>query len=263
MAPREMYDLLFQAVSRTLLQIGKRNLKCELGAICLLHTWGSTLTLHPHIHCLIPGCGINEKGEPVRLKKKRYFISDKILSRVFRGKFLSLLKRAYRKSRLPFEFDDIDAFLNSLVTKQWVVKTKPPFKGPTTVLKYLARYTHRVAISNQRILDADSESVTFRYKSYRLGGIPRSMKLHPHEFIRRFLQHCLPHQFTRIRHYGFLTSTKKTNALALLRSALGSPKLKTQSIAHSDACPHCKTGTLIRLIEIQPLNTYFHFFSSG
>ncbi len=172
---------------------------------------------------------------------------------VFRGKFLSLLKQAYRKNQLPFHFDDIDAFLDTLVTKNWVTKTQPPFRGPSTVLKYLARYTHRIAISNKRILSADAHKVTFSYKAYRCSGAIRTMTLHPHEFIRRFLQHCLPHQFFRIRHYGLLSHQKKKQALQTIRVALGAVKINTDFNPHRKTCAYCKNGTLVRILEIKPV----------
>ncbi len=257
MAPREMYDIFFQAVSRTLLQIGRKNLKCEIAATCVLHTWGSTLTHHPHIHCLIPGCGIRKDGTPKRFKKRRYFVASKILARVFRGKFISLLKKAYRKGKLPFHFDCIEAFCDTLVKKEWCVRTTPPFAGPRTCLKYLARYTNRVAISNRRILKVDKESVTISYKSYRRGGIPKAIKLSPQEFIRRFFQHVLPHHFVRIRHYGFLSRTRKKEAIPLLRKALGDIKDEKPAFnTHSNICTHCNKGKLCIVREIPPLRLF-------
>ncbi|MCB0320089.1 MAG: IS91 family transposase [Bdellovibrionales bacterium] len=253
-APREMSDLFFQAVSQTLLQVGRKNLRCEIAATCVLHTWGSTLVYHPHIHCLIPGCGITSEGKALRFKKKRYFVSDKILSQVFRGKFCSLLKKAYRRGELPFYFDDIDVYLDSAVQKQWVVRTTPPFAGPSVCLKYLARYTNRVAISNRRILEVTKDHVRIRYKSYRQGGISRTMSFSPHEFIRRFLQHVLPTGFVRIRHYGFLSRQKKESSLALLREALGESRVSFKP--HRARCPHCKSGTLEEILEFPPLFTW-------
>ena len=249
---RLMYDLLFKAVSRTLLKVGRNNLKCQLGFFAVLHTWGQTLTLHPHLHVVIPGVGISLDGSKViRLKKKRYFVSDKILSLVFRGKFVQLLKRAHAAGELCGEFDDFEAFVNRIVKLNWVVRTKPPFGGPHVVLKYLARYTHRVAIGNSRILKLSSGTVRFRYKDYRTLKSDKQMTLSGCEFIRRFLLHLLPSGFVRVRYYGFLARTQKSKALELLRRELGDCRIPIQEKQpfnpHRDKCPCCKAGELIKI----------------
>lgn len=252
MNKRLMYELLFKAASRTLLTIGRNNLKCQLGFFSVLHTWGQALTLHPHLHVVIPGVGISLDGtKAVPLKKKRYLISDKILSLVFRGKFISLLKRARKAGELRGEFDDFEAFLNRTVSSNWVVRTKPPFGGPEVVLKYLARYTHRVAIGNSRILSVTEDSVTFRYKDYRTKESDKQMTLSAFEFIRRFLLHLLPSHFVRVRYYGFLARGFKAKALLVLRRELKAlPIAKPALNPHSIICSCCTTGILIKIAEI-------------
>lgn len=259
MNKRLMYDLLFKAASRTLLKVGENNLKCQLGFFAVLHTWGQTLTLHPHLHVVIPGVGISLDGQKVvRLKKKRYFVSDKILSLVFRGKFVQLLKHAYAAGKLRGEFDDFEAFVDRCVLSNWVVRTKPPFGGPQVVLKYLARYTHRVAIGNSRILSVTNESVTFRYKDYRTAESDKQMTLSGPEFIRRFLLHLLPPGFVRVRYYGFLARAQKTKALVLLRRELGWPILEKPALnPHSNICSCCNTGLLLQIAEIPPVRISF------
>jgi len=259
MNKRLMYELLFTAASRTLLKIGKKNLKCQLGFFSLLHTWGQTLTLHPHLHVVIPGVGISLDGSKVvRLKKKRYFVSDKILSLVFRGKFVQLLKRAHAAGKLRGEFDDFEAFINRAVRSNWVVRTKPPFGSPQVVLKYLARYTHRVAIGNSRILAVKDGSVTFRYKDYRTEESDKKMTLSGQEFIRRFFLHLLPSHFVRVRHYGFLARAQKTNALITLRQELGLPILEKPALnPHSIICSSCNVGILVKIIEFPRLQRLF------
>ena len=246
---RLMYELFFKAVSRTLLKVGERNLKCRLGFFSLLHSWGQTLTLHPHLHVVVPGVGLSVDGtHAVRLKKRRFLLPDKILSAVFRGKFISALKRAHKEHKLRGAFDDFEAFLDRAVRFSWVVRTKPPFGGPEVVLKYLARYTHRVAIGNSRIITATGEEVKFRYKDYRLKEPDKQISLAPTEFIRRFLLHVLPPGFVRVRYYGFLARGRKTRALALLREALGvNAPQKPALNPHRPLCPHCNRPSLVEI----------------
>jgi len=260
--PRKMYELLFKAASRTLLQIGRNNLHCQLGFFAILHTWGQTLTLHPHLHCLIPGAGLSESGGVVHFKN-RYFVSDKILSAVFRGKFIQLLRRAVAKRAITFWGDDFEVFLNRAVSKDWVVRTKPPFGGPDVVLKYLARYTHRIAIANRRLLSLFDGHVTFRYRDYRDDSRQKQMTLSADEFIRRFLQHVLPKGFTRVRYYGFLSHHHRQHSLTTLRallSAAGTPCTAAPTEpepafnSHTRCCPRCKTGTMMLIGEISPVN---------
>ena len=246
-----MYDLLFQAVAKTLLQVGERNLGCRLGFFAVLHSWGQTLTLHPHLHVVLPGCGLSLDRARVIHFKERYFVSDRILSKVFRGKFIALLKRAYRRGELRAYFDDFNAFLNLAVSETWVVRTMPSFAGPEVVLKYLARYTHRVAISNRRLLSLKDGMVTFAYRDYRTSE-DKQMSLQATEFIRRFLMHYLPKRFVRVRYYGFLTRAKRKAEFTRLRELLPTittPK-ETETNPHRAHCPHCKAGFLVPIREL-------------
>lgn len=266
-----MYEILFQAVSQTLIQVGKTNLQCQLGFFSLLHTWGQSLSLHPHLHVVIPGVGISLDGSRViKLKKKRYLICDKILSSVFCGKFVELLKNAYKAKKLQIcDESDIsnpnqfEKFIDTVVRSKWVVRTKPPFAGPKVVLKYLARYTHRVAIGNSRIISVTDKSVSFSYKDYRENDFSKTQKtmtLSGAEFIRRFLLHTLPLGFVRVRYYGFLTASKKAKALCLIRDSMRqlvdvSEKVLTESKesltnTHSATCTKCKVGVLVYVCRI-------------
>ena len=260
---RLMYDLLFKAVSRTLLAVGQRKLHAKLGFLCLLHTWGQTLTLHPHLHVLIPGCGIDAQGAPVRFHA-RYLLSDKVLSRVFCGKFIALLKRAYRKGKLSLKGDlsmlanenEFERLLNEATAAHWVVRSKAPFRGPTVVLKYLARYTQRVAISNSRLLSLDENGyVSFTYRNYRQGGAVHVMRLSASDFLSRFLLHVLPKSFVRVRYYGFLSRGRKNAALPLLRSAFEAAptRQETPLKSHSHICPRCHTAPLRLAGTLAPL----------
>ena len=255
-----IYEILFKAVAQTLSQIGQRNLKCQLGFFTVLHTWGQTLTLHPHLHVVIPGCGLSLDGQNLVRFKKRYFVPQKILSLVFQGKFIALLKKAYRSRKLIGEFDDFEAFLNRVVRSAWVVHIKPPFAGPLVVLKYLSRYVQRIALSNRRLVSLDHGTVSFTYRDYRLDAQPKVLHLNALEFIRRFLLHTLPHHFVRVRYYGFLTRSLKEAALAKLRCYLAAPlpKEKTATIPHTNLCPRCKRQTLVIICEIPRLLASFH-----
>lgn len=251
--PQLMYNLLFKAVSRTLLQVGRKNLGCRLGFFALLHTWGQNLSLHPHLHVLVPGCGLALDGQGFVQFKERYFVSDRILTLVFRGKFVQYLKKAHRqgKLRLP-DACCFDELLAAAISHRWVVHTKPPFAGPEVVLKYLARYTHRVAISNRRLVSLEDGKVTFGYKDYR-DGQQKQLILPAVEFIRRFLQHVLPKAFVRVRYFGFLARSNRRAALTRLRQLLSvSDPEKPALKAHSARCPHCNADSLVHLSEILP-----------
>lgn len=263
---RLIYDIFFKAVSRTLLQLGKRNLKCRLGFFTVLHTWGQTLTLHPHLHVVIPGCGLSLDGKGIVPLRSRYFLPEKILSRVFRGKFIKLLKSAYYQKRLIDEFDDFEAFLDRTVHSDWVVKVKPAFAGPEIVLKYLARYVQRIAISNRRLLSINSRMVSFSYRDYRNGGETRSLCIDALEFIRRFLLHTLPKGLVRVRHHGFLARTQKKHALDTLRRCLAVDHLamldeKDAFNPHTRSCPQCSGGSLVIVSIIAPKSARFRGLS--
>ncbi|MCJ8271656.1 MAG: IS91 family transposase [Psychrosphaera sp.] len=230
-----VYGLLFQAVSQTLQTIGrdKRHLGARLGAIMVLHTWGSALTHHPHIHCIVPGGGLSDDGEHWQSCKPGFFLSVRVLSRLFRRLFIEKLCKAFDKGELKFygqhqPFTERGCFyraINPLRKKEWVVYAKRPFAGPKAVLAYLSRYTHRVAIANSRLIAHDAQGVTFKWKDYRLKGRTKhkSMTLVTDEFIRRFLLHTLPKGFHRIRHMGIMANPVRKQRMAKVRQLLASP----------------------------------------
>jgi len=245
-----VYDLLFRTAAETLLTIAAdpRHLGARIGATAVLHSWGSAMTHHPHLHMIVPGGGISLDGTRWVSCRPGFLLPVRVLSRLFRRLFLIGLAEAHAAGRLAF-FGDLDglrgraafdAHLAPLRRKNWFVYAKPPFAGPEAVLAYLARYTHRVAISNSRLIALDERGVTFRYKDYRRNGRARycTMTLAPDEFIRRFLLHVLPKGFHRIRHYGLLASaTCKTN-IARARELIAIPVPVTNPpVEHDDADP--------------------------
>jgi hypothetical protein len=227
-----VYDLLFRAASETMLTIAAdpKHLGARIGITAVLHTWGSALTHHPHVHMIVPGGGIALDGQRWVLSRPAFLLPVRVLGKLFRRLFLTRLIELHSTGRLAFfgsmaHLVDRRAFLRHLTpvrTKPWVVYAKPPFAGPEAVLAYLSRYTHRVAISNRRLLAFDGASVTFRYKDYRRSGPDRQqvMTLAADEFIRRFLLHVLPRGFHRIRHYGLLAASSRKAGLALARELL-------------------------------------------
>jgi hypothetical protein len=236
--PKLVYDALFASVWATLQQFGRRE-AIQIGMIAVLHTWGQNLSLHPHLHCIVPGGGIDERGKwKAQLRTDKYLFSVKALSNVFRAKYVAGLREGGIEDK---------ALLESLFGKQWVVYCKRPFGGPGQVIEYLGRYTHKVAISNHRIERVDERDVTFRYKDYKHNGTKKLMTLTAEEFTRRFAQHILPSRFVRIRHYGILSSTWKKGKLQALQTALKvvrrPPEIKTML----RRCPCCGTETLITL----------------
>jgi len=236
--PKMVYDALFEASWQTIKQFA-RNKKVHAGMISLLHTWGQTLTLHPHVHCIVPGGGVDDKRIWTRLSSKgKYLFSVKAMSKVYRAKYVSLLRKN--------KYDD-KALIESLFAKKWVVYAKRPFGNTRSVIEYLGRYTHKVAISNQRIKRVDAHSVTFHYKDYKDGAARKSMTLTNAEFIRRFVQHILPSRYVRIRHYGILSSTWKRNHLKALRQSFNLATLPFVPQLKLHTCPHCKTGQLITI----------------
>jgi hypothetical protein len=229
--PRVMYGLLFQAVAQTLLEIARnpKHLGAQIGFVAILHTWGQNLLHHPHLHCLVPAGGIALDGSRWISCKKDFFLSVRVLGKRFRGRYLALLERSYREGKLVFHgklapLAQPRAFaglLRQARERNWVVYAKPPFGGPEAALKYLARYTHRIAIANARLLSVDEEAVCFTWKDYRNGNRVRSMRLPGSEFMRRFLLHALPKGFVRIRRYGILANGHREERLARCRELLG------------------------------------------
>ncbi len=255
-----VYRLLFQASAETLLEIAAdpKHLGAQIGFLSVLHTWGQTLQHHPHVHCVIPAGGLSPDGKQwIHPRYNAFFLPVKVLSRVFRGKFVAGLKRAFRKGGLLFPGSlkalegekTFAAFLRKLFRQDWVVYAKPPFGGPEHVLHYLARYTHRVAISNHRLIQLTDGQVTFRWKDYAHGSKKRKMTITAHEFLRRFLLHVLPKGFVRIRFFGFLANRRRRTQLAQcqqLLAALPEPRSRpapVQPIA-TWLCPLCG-GTMV------------------
>lgn len=241
--PRAVYDSLFSAAWQTLCQFGKNNkkgLNLQLGMIALLHTWGQNLSLHPHLHCIVPGGGIDSNGNWKNVRKDGAFLfAVKAMSSVFRAKYVAELS-----SRIALE----KPLREALFSKKWVIYAKRPFGTPKSVIEYLGRYSHKVAISNNRIQTIDHDGVVFRFKDYKDGSKNKSMRLSNHEFIRRFAQHILPKRFVKIRQYGFLSSTWKRKKLKALQEQLKVVLSKnTASKSVHRKCPCCKVGTLITI----------------
>jgi len=271
-----LYRILFQASAQTLLTIAAdpRHLGARVGFFSILHTWGQNLLLHPHVHCVVTGGGLSPDGNVWISCRPGFFLSVHVLSRLFRRLFLEALDRAFQDGKLSFhgELESLGPprqfrqLLDTLRGMEWVVYAKPPFGGPDQVLDYLGRYTHRVAISNNRLLSADQEQVRFRYKNYRANHSQqkRTMTLSAGEFIRRFLLHTIPPGFQRIRHYGLLASRTKRTTLNHCRQLLG--------VRHNDLlpaaadialslpgltqellrCPECGIGQMLRIETIPP-----------
>jgi hypothetical protein len=265
--PATVYGILFRAASETLLQIARdpRHLGADIGFLVILHTWGQNLDHHPHVHCVVPGGGLSPDRSRWISCPAGFFLSVNVLSRVFRGKFIDLLKRARRGGKLAFQGDlaglaDDDAFngyLAAACRQPWVVYSKPPFGGPESVLKYLARYTHRVAISNHRLINLEGGKVTFKWKDYADGSRRKLMTLDAVEFIRRFLLHVLPKSFVRIRHCGILANRVRAQNLARCRELLRATP-PAAALATDDApmpCDVCGRGTMVvvELIAKPPL----------
>jgi hypothetical protein len=201
-----VYSLLFKAASETLLELTRTRLKAQIGVIAVLHTWGQNLYDHPHLHCIVTGGGLSQHRWIST--KRKFFLPVKVMSRLFKGKLLSFIKKA------------LDVDINGLYSKEWVIYCKPPFNGPASVIQYLGRYTHRVAITNHRIISADNEMVSFSWKDYSDGNRKKTMTLDADEFIRRFLLHVLPDRFVKIRYFGFLANRNRKACLERCRTLL-------------------------------------------
>ncbi len=257
---RILYGILFNAASETLLTLGKdpKHLGAEIGIIAVLHTWGQTLMNHPHLHCIVPGGGLTPNLKKWKYSKKAkyrgFFIHVNVISDLFKKKFLYYFKKTYKSNELKFtgKVKNVGSkkkfyqLLNVLYEKKWVTYCKRPFGGAKQVLEYLGRYTHRVAISNNRIKRMDNGKVVFEYRDYRDNKI-KEMALLPVEFIRRFMLHILPEGFFKIRYYGILSSRKKKAALKNCREILDKRKNKknTKPIkSFKWNCPKCKIGKM-------------------
>jgi len=272
-----VYEILFQATAETLRTIAAdpKHLGAEIGFITILHTWGQNLLHHPHLHCVVPGGGLSADGERWISCRPRFFLSVNVLSRLFRRLFLTRLRAAFAAGQLRF-FNSLEPlqaprafarYLAPLRRAEWVVYAKPPFGGPEQVLEYLGRYTHRVAISNNRLIGLSDGKVSFRWKDYRDESRQKLMSLDASEFIRRFLLHVIPRGFQRIRHYGLLANRHRAAKLARCRQLLSAPvpaaKLTDAPLDYLDRyeiltgqslrdCPHCGRGHMVCIETFLP-----------
>ena len=267
---REVYGILFKATAETLLAIAAdpKHLGAEIGFFAVLHTWGSNLLHHPHLHCVVPGGGLSPGRTQWISCRAGFFLSVRVLSRLFRRLFLEYLLKAFDAGKLEFFsslelLGDRSSFLDYLAPlrqAEWVVYAKRPFAGPEQVLDYVGRYTHRVAISNNRLLDIAEGKVTFRYKDYRHDAQQKTMTLKADEFIRRFLLHVLPAGFQRIRYYGFLANLYREQKLTCCRELLNMPEPEPTALETSKnyreryekltgsslwQCPVCRRGRML------------------
>jgi hypothetical protein len=273
---RVVYGILFRAASETLRTIAAdpKHLGAKIGFLAVLHSWGQNLLFHPHLHCVVLGGGMSGDGCRWISCRPGFFLPVRVLSRLFRGKFLAYLKEAFKQKKLRFGgkltrladsvvFRD---FLRDARKEEWVVYSKPPFGGPSKVLDYLGRYTHRVAISNNRLVRLKEGKVTFRWKDYRRGRRTRLMTLDANEFIRRFLSHVLPRGFVRLRHYGLLSNRDRAQKLTICRKlitqtecvALQAQEPKDWKLRYEaltgvvlETCPKCHVGRMV-CVEIIP-----------
>jgi putative transposase/transposase-like zinc-binding protein len=277
-----VYNLLFAATADTLRTIAAdpKHLGAEIGFFAVLHTWGQTLVHHPHLHCVVSGGGLSADGERWIACRPGFFLPVRVLSRFFRRRFLQLLEQAFDRGELEF-FSALEGlrqrqafhrYLEPLRQKEWIVYSKAPFAGPEQVLDYVGRYTHRVAISNNRLLNIEDGHVTFRWKDYRDADVQKTMTLTAEEFLRRFLLHVLPLGFQRIRYYGFLGNRYREEKLAQCRSLLqvnGTIPEKADAEAPADyreqyealtavslqSCPVCHRGRMLILEQLSPCRT--------
>jgi hypothetical protein len=263
-----VYALLFEAAAETLKTISadRKHLGAEVGATMVLHTWGQTLTHPPHVHCIVPGGGLAPDGSRWIACRPGFFLPVRVLQRFYRRLFLNKLRAAHRAGRLRF-FNELapladttafEAHIASLRRTEWIVYAKRPFAGPEQVLAYLSRYTHRIAISNRRLVALDDSHVAFSWRDYAHGSAKKVMRLDVHEFLRRFLLHVLPDGFQRIRHYGFLANAHRRAKLAAIRTLLAVPPPSTASPGSEEPttreasvpCPCC--GGTMTVIEVLP-----------
>jgi hypothetical protein len=273
-----VYGILFRSVAETLRTIAAdpKHLGAEIGFFAVLHTWGSNLSLHPHLHVVVPGGGLSPDGNRWVSCRGGYFLPVRVLSRLFRRLFLEALEKAFRTGELGFfsalaHLNDPDAFQRYLAPvrqAEWVVYAKRPFAGAEQVLEYVGRYTHRVAISNNRILDIEDGKVRFQWKDYRRDAEQKTMTLSADEFIRRFLIHVLPSGFQRIRYYGLLGNRYRKDKLARCRELIGMSKLEPKAAAADKdyratyetltgvslyQCPVCHRGHMVLFRALQPI----------
>jgi len=275
-----LYNLLFTTIAQTLRTIAAdpKHLGAEIGFLAVLHTWGQTLSYHPHLHCVVPGGGLSPDGQHWIACRPGFFLPVRVLSRLFRRLFLERLEQAYDAGKLklvaalePLRAPEaFQRYLAPLHEQEWVVYAKPPFAGAHQVLDYLGRYTHRVAISNHRLLNIDDATIAFRWRDYRDGNRSKTMTLAADEFIRRFLLHVLPLGFQRIRYYGLMGNCHRKEKLARCRTLLG---MRSAASHQPDApqdyrdryqaltgislhqCPACQHGRMLTVEHLQPFAT--------
>jgi Putative transposase/Transposase zinc-binding domain len=257
---RVLYDLLYSTSAEAMLEMarGRRHLGADIGFLGVLHTWGQTIEHHPHVHYIVPAGGLSADRSRWIQGSSKFFLPVEALSSAFRGKFTEALRHLYRCGKLQFHGSlreiaspaAFSRFMQQLFVHDWVVYAKPPFGGPDQVLNYLARYTHRVAISNHRLLSVSAAEVCFRWKDYAHHGRQRTLTLDSEEFLRRFVQHVLPRGFPRIRYFGFLANRRRARMLPLCRALLyQTPPQETSLPAKPSlwTCPHCHG--LMHLVE--------------
>jgi hypothetical protein len=283
--PRQLYGLLFAAAADTLLAFGRdpRWIGGEIGITLVLHSWGQNLGQHVHVHGLVTAGGLSPDGDRWLPARRRFLFPVRALSRVFRGKYLELLVRAHQRGTLALggstaALANRPAFMRFITTLRradWVVYAKPPFAGPEQVIAYLGRYTHRVAIANDRLVALEDDHVSFRWRDYRDGARCKTMRLEAIEFIRRFLLHVLPQGFMRIRHYGLFANRQRRTKLARCRELLAQPEPKARSeesvaammrrITGRDilACPHCGEGRLLVVTILRPQRWWMPHYATG
>jgi hypothetical protein len=273
--PRLLYRLLFQSAASTLLRFGRdpRHLGGELGVTAVLHTWGQTLTQHVHVHCVVTGGGLARDGTRWIPARPGFLFPVRALAKVFRGRYLASLQRAFDRGELHVtgglaalaEPAGFTAWLAALRRQAWVVYCKPPFAGPEPVLAYLGRYTHRIAISNDRLVAVEAERVRFRWRDYADGDRVKLMELDVAEFLRRFLLHVVPDGFVRLRHFGLLANRRRTVALAQCRALLAQPPPPPAAPESArelmlrlagldiERCPICQQGVLRQVERLPPV----------
>ena len=269
-----MYNLMFRSVSETLMELSanSKHLGARIGFMGVLHTWGQNLLDHPHIHCVVTGGGLSLDGNRWVSCRKRFFIPVRVMSALFRGKLLAHIKSNFEAGDFIFpggighlkEPHVFESLRRLLYHKKWVVYCKPPFDGAEGVLQYLGRYTHRIAISNNRILTFNNGTVTFRWRDYSDGSEQKTMALKVDEFIRRYLLHVLPNRYVRIRHFGLLANRRRKDNITLCRELLGTciPMTKEKETWQEQllricgidvtTCPVCRKGRMFRVDELLP-----------
>ena len=266
---RALYRLLFEAATQTLLQFGRNRFQAQLGITAVLHTWSQTLLDHYHLHCIVTGGGLSEKGARWVPASGQYLFAVRALSAVFQGKFCAGLEQLYADQKLEFhgrlqplaQPGSFKKLLRQAVSHKWVVYAKRPFAGPQQVLAYLSRYTHRVAISPRRLLalDPQHQTVTFAWKDYADGAKPKTMTLDLPEFVRRFCLHLLPERFVKIRHFGFLSNRQRKRRVVQARALLNRvppPGLPAPAPPEpARICPHCGSSRLVLVEILEPWST--------